>query len=95
MITVMGLALTKTGTAFPFFGTFVGWLGVALSGADAVSNSLFGFLQRSTAEQGGLNPVLMAAANASGGVMGKMMDPQSILVSSTATQQGGKEGDIF
>jgi len=95
MITVMGLALTKTGVAFPFFGTFVGWLGVALSGADAVSNSLFGFLQRSTAEQGGLSPVLMAAANASGGVMGKMMDPQSILVSSTATQQGGKEGDIF
>lgn len=95
MITVMGLALTKTGVAFPFFGTFIGWLGVALSGADAVSNSLFGFLQRSTAEQGGLSPVLMAAANASGGVMGKMMDPQSILVSSTATQQGGKEGDIF
>ncbi len=95
MITVMGLALTKTGAASPFFGVFLGWLGVTLSGADSVSNSLFGFLQRSVADSRGLNPVLMAAANASGGVMGRMMDPQSILVSATATQQGGKEGDIF
>jgi lactate permease len=95
MITVMGLTLTKTGAFFPFFGAFLGWLGATLSGADAVSHSLFGFLQKSTAERGGLNPVLMAAANASGGVLGKMMDPQSILVSATATQQGGREGDIF
>jgi lactate permease len=95
MIAVMGIALTKTGRLYPFFSTFVGWLGVALSGADAVSNSLFGFLQRSTAEQAGLSPLLMAAANASGGIMGKMIDPQSILVSSTATQQGGKEAEIF
>jgi lactate permease len=95
MITVMGIALTKTGAAFPFFGVFVGWLGVALTGADSASSSLFGFLQRSTAEQGGLSPILMAAANTSGGIMGRMMDPQSILVSSTATQQGGREGEIF
>ncbi|HYK90834.1 MAG TPA: L-lactate permease, partial [Acidobacteriota bacterium] len=81
--------------AFPFFGVFLGWLGVTLSGSDSVSNSMFGYLQRSTAERAGLNPVLMAAANASGGVLGKMMDPQSLLVSTTATQQGGKESEIF
>ncbi len=95
MITAMGLALTRTGPLLPFFGTFMGWLGTTLSGADAVSNSLFGYLQKATAERAGLNPVLMAAANASGGVMGKMMDPQTILVSSIATQQAGNEGNIF
>ncbi len=95
MITIMGLALTRTGPAFPFFGAFIGWVGVSLTGADTGSNSLFGYLQANTARQMGLNPVLMTAAQAGGGVIGKMVDPQSILVSSTATHQAGKEGEIF
>ena len=95
MDTVMGLSLTRTGGLFPFFGTMLGWLGVALTGTDAGSNALFGNLQKVTAEQLGLSPVLMAAANSSGGVMGKMIDAQSIVVSSTATQQVGNEAAIF
>jgi lactate permease len=95
MLTTMGLMLTAAGAAYPFVGTFLGWLGVTLSGSSAVSNFLYGHLQRSTAERIGVNPVLMAAANSCGGVMGNMMDPQSILVSSTATQQSGKEAAIF
>ena len=95
MLTSMGLVFTAAGVAYPFAGTFLGWLGVTLSGSSAVSNFLYGYLQRSTAERIGVNPVLMAAANSCGGVMGNMMDPQSILVSSTATQQSGKEAAIF
>ena len=87
MDTVLGLSLTRTGGLFPFFGTLLGWLGVALTGTDAGSNALFGNLQKVTAEQLGLSPILMASANSSGGVMGKMIDAQSIVVSSTATQQ--------
>ncbi len=82
----LGLALAGTGWLYPLFGTLIGWLGVALTGSDTSSNVLFGGLQRVTAEQLGLNPVLMAAANSSGGVMGKMIDAQSIVVASTATQ---------
>ena len=81
--------------AFPFFGTLLGWLGVALTGTDAGSNALFGNLQKVTAERLGLNPILMAAANSSGGVMGKMIDAQSIVIASTATHQEGREADIF
>jgi lactate permease len=95
MDTVLGLSLTHTGVAFPFFGTLLGWLGVALTGTDAGSNALFGNLQKVTAEQLGLSPILMAAANSSGGVMGKMIDAQSIVVSSVATQQVGNEAAIF
>jgi lactate permease len=95
MDTIMGLSLTRTGAAYPFFGTLLGWLGVALTGTDAGSNALFGNLQRVTAEELGLKPVLMAAANSSGGVMGKMIDAQSIVVSSAATQQVGNEAAIF
>jgi lactate permease len=95
MDTVLGLSLTRTGPAFPFFGTLLGWLGVALTGTDAGSNLLFGNLQKVTAERLGINPILMAAANSSGGVMGKMIDAQSIVVSSTATQQVGREAEIF
>lgn len=91
----MGLALAQTGWAYPFFGTLIGWLGVALTGSDTSSNVLFGGLQRVTAEQLGLNPVLMAAANSSGGVMGKMIDAQSIVVASTATKWYGHEGAIL
>ena len=95
MDTVLGLSLTRTGPAFPFFGTLIGWLGVALTGTDAGSNALFGNLQKVTAERLGLSPILMASANSSGGVMGKMIDAQSIVVSSTATQQVGNEAAIF
>ncbi|HEY2933341.1 MAG TPA: L-lactate permease [Acidobacteriota bacterium] len=95
MDTVLGLSLTRTGMLFPFFGTMLGWLGVALTGTDAGSNALFGNLQKVTAEQLGLSPILMASANSSGGVMGKMIDAQSIVVSSTATQQVGNEAAIF
>jgi lactate permease len=95
MDTVLGLSLTHTGWAFPFFGTLLGWLGVALTGTDAGSNALFGNLQKVTAEQLGISPILMCSANSSGGVMGKMIDAQSIVVSATATQQTGREAAIF
>ena len=91
----LGLALAKTGRLYPFFGTLLGWLGVALTGSDTASNVLFGSLQRITAEQIGVSPVLMAAANGSGGVMGKMVDAQSIVVASTATNWYGHEGSIL
>jgi lactate permease len=95
MDTVLGLSLTRTGPAYPFFGTLLGWLGVALTGTDAGSNALFGNLQKVTAEQLGLSAVLMAAANSCGGVMGKMIDAQSIVVSASATRQEGNEAAIF
>ncbi len=91
----LGLAFATTGVLYPFFGTLLGWLGVALTGSDTSSNVLFGSLQRITAEQLGLSPVLMAAANSSGGVMGKMIDAQSIVVASTATRWYGHEGEIL
>ena len=91
----LGLAFAATGILYPFFGTLLGWLGVALTGSDTASNILFGNLQRITSEQLGLSPVLMAAANSSGGVMGKMIDAQSIVVASTATNWYGHEGSIL
>jgi lactate permease len=91
----LGLALANTGWLYPLFGTLIGWLGVALTGSDTASNVLFGGLQKVTAEQLGINPVLMAAANSSGGVMGKMIDAQSIVVASTATRWYGHEGSIL
>jgi lactate permease len=91
----MGLAFATAGAFYPFFGTMLGWLGVAVTGSDTASNVLFGGLQKITSEQLGLNPVLMAAANSSGGVMGKMIDAQSIVVASTATQWFGHEGEIL
>jgi len=91
----MGLAFAATGVFYPMFGTLLGWLGVALTGSDTASNVLFGGLQRVTSEQLGISPVLMAAANSSGGVMGKMVDAQSIVVASTATRWYGHEGEIL
>jgi len=91
----LGLAFSHTGVLYPFFGTLLGWLGVALTGSDTASNVLFGGLQKTSATQLGLDPVLMAAANSSGGVMGKMIDAQSIVVASTATKWYGHEGDIL
>jgi len=91
----MGLAFAKSGVLYPFFGTMLGWLGVALTGSDTSSNVLFGSLQKISAGQIGVSPILMAAANSSGGVMGKMIDAQSIVVASTATKWYGHEGDIL
>ena len=91
----MGLALAKTGKLYPFFGALLGWLGVALTGSDTASNVLFGSLQKITAEQIPVSPILMAAANSSGGVMGKMIDAQSIVVASTATNWYGHEGPLL
>jgi len=91
----LGLAFATTGVLYPFFGTLLGWLGVALTGSDTASNVLFGNLQKITSEQLGLSPILMSAANSSGGVMGKMIDAQSIVVASTATNWFGHEGSIL
>jgi lactate permease len=91
----LGLAFAGTGVLYPFFGTLLGWLGVALTGSDTASNILFGNLQKITSQQLGLSPILMAAANSSGGVMGKMIDAQSIVVASTATNWFGHEGTIL
>ncbi len=92
---VLGLAFTRTGWFYPFFGTFLGWLGVALTGSDTSSNTLFGSLQRITSQQLGIDPILMTAANSAGGVMGKMVDAQSITIATAATEQVGNEGIIF
>ncbi|HZT24659.1 MAG TPA: L-lactate permease [Pseudolabrys sp.] len=91
----LGLAFAATGVLYPFFGTLLGWLGVALTGSDTASNILFGNLQKITSTQLGMSPILMAAANSSGGVMGKMIDAQSIVVASTATNWFGHEGSIL
>jgi L-lactate permease len=82
----LGLVMAGTGKAFPFFSTLLGWLGVFLTGSDTSANALFGTLQMVTATKLGLNPALMAAANSSGGVMGKMISLQSIAVAVAATQ---------
>jgi lactate permease len=91
----LGLAFTHTGWLYPFFAPLLGWLGVALTGSDTSCNALFGSLQRITAEQLGLNPVLIVASNSTGGVMGKMIDAQSIVVAAVATEQSGGEGRIL
>jgi len=91
----MGLAFASTGPLFPFFSPLLGWLGVALTGSDTSSNVLFGNLQVVSAQQIGMSPVLAASANSAGGVMGKMIDAQSIVVASVATKQDGQEGAIL
>ena len=93
--TTLGLAFANTGVLYPFFGTLMGWLGVALTGSDTASNVLFGGMQRVAAEQIGISPNLMGAANSAGGVMGKMIDAQSIVVASTATGWFNHEGEIL
>lgn len=95
MDATMGMALAHTGVLFPFFGTMIGWLGVALSGTDAGSNALFGSLQMIAANKLGLSPVLMGAANSAGGVMGKMIAAQSLVIGCAVTGQQGREGDLF
>ena len=95
MDATMGMALAHTGVLFPFFGTMIGWLGVALSGTDAGSNALFGSLQMITANRLGISPILMGAANSAGGVMGKMTAAQSLVIGCAVTGQEGKEGALF
>ena len=91
----LGLAFTKTGWLYPFFATLLGWLGVALTGSDTSSNVLFGSLQKITAQQLGFDPILIVTANSTGGVMGKMIDAQSIVVATASTGQAGQEGRIL
>ncbi len=95
MDATLGMAMAQTGALFPFFGTAIGWVGVALSGTDAGSNALFGSFQAITATKLGLSPILMGAANSAGGVMGKMVAAQSLVIACAATGQAGKEGDLF
>ncbi len=96
MDAVLGLAFTRTGPLFyPIFGSFLGWLGVALTGSDTSSNVLFGNLQKVTATKLGLSPILMASANAAGGMTGKMVAAQSIVVAAAATNETGQEGKIL
>jgi lactate permease len=95
MDATLGLAFTKTGWSYPFFAALLGWLGVALTGSDTSSNALFGSLQQITANQLGLSPILICTANSTGGVMGKMIDAQSIVVAAAATRQSGQEGPIL
>jgi lactate permease len=95
MDATLGLAFARTGIFYPFFGTLIGWLGTASTGSDTSSNVLFGSLQKLTAQQLGISPYLMASANSTGGVMGKMVAPQSIVVATTATNTYGTEGTIL
>jgi lactate permease len=95
MDATLGMAMSHTGVLFPFFGTLIGWIGVALSGTDAGSNALFGSFQAITANRLGLSPILMGAANSAGGVMGKMIAAQSLVIAATVTGQEGQEGTIF
>ena len=95
MDAILGMALAHTGVMFPLFGTLIGWIGVALSGTDAGSNALFGSLQVITANKLGLSPILMGAANSAGGVMGKMIAAQSLVIACAATGQEGQEGLLF
>jgi lactate permease len=95
MDATLGLAFARTGVFYPFFGTLIGWLGTASTGSDTSSNVLFGSLQKLTAQQLGISPYLMASANSTGGVMGKMVAPQSIVVATTATNTYGTEGTIL
>lgn len=95
MSSTLGLAFTAAGSWFPFFAPILGWLGVFLTGSDTSSNALFGALQKTTAQQVGVDPALCVAANSSGGVTGKMISPQSISVACAASNMVGHEGDIF
>ena len=95
MDATLGLAFARTGAFYPFFGTLIGWIGTASTGSDTSSNVLFGSLQKLTAQQLNISPYLMASANSAGGVMGKMVAPQSIVVATTATESYGSEGNIL
>jgi lactate permease len=93
--TTLGVWLAGTGGLFVVLSPLMGWIGVAVTGSDTSANALFGALQVQTAAKAGLDPVLMAAANSSGGVMGKMVSPQNLAIAAAAVGMAGREGDIF
>jgi lactate permease len=93
--TSLGAWLAGAGGAFAILSPILGWIGVAVTGSDTSANALFGALQVQTATEAGLDPVLMAAANSSGGVLGKMVSPQNLAIAAAAVGMAGKEGDIF
>jgi lactate permease len=93
--TTLGSFLAQTGDFFVFLSPILGWIGVAVTGSDTSANALFGALQVQTAAQAGLDPVLLAAANSSGGVMGKMVSPQNLAIAAAAVGMAGKEGELF
>jgi lactate permease len=95
MTSHLGRLLAETGAFFAFLSPILGWIGVAVTGSDTSSNALFGALQVQTAAEAGLDPVLMAAANSSGGVLGKMVSPQNLAIAAAAVGMAGREGDIF
>ncbi|MEG6585447.1 L-lactate permease [Dendrosporobacter sp. 1207_IL3150] len=95
MSSTLGMAFTATGGAYPFFAPFLGWLGVFLTGSDTSANALFGSMQKTAAQQLGIDPNLIVASNSSGGVCGKMISPQSISVATAATGLVGEESTIF
>ena len=93
--TTLGAFLAQTGAFFTFLSPILGWIGVAVTGSDTSANALFGALQVQTAARAGLDPVLLAAANTSGGVLGKMVSPQNLAIAAAAVGMAGKEGEIF
>ncbi|GAY75052.1 L-lactate permease [Sporolactobacillus inulinus] len=95
MSATLGLGLASTGAVFPFLAPFIGWIGVFLTGSDTSSNALFSNLQKVSANQIGVDPTLLVAANSTGGVAAKMISPQSIAVATAATGLVGKEGSLF
>jgi lactate permease len=95
MTTTLGRWIAGSGGLFAFLSPLIGWLGVAITGSDTSSNALFGALQVEAAKEAGLSPVLLASANSSGGVLGKMISPQNLAIGAAAVALAGKEGDIF
>jgi lactate permease len=91
----LGAALAQTGSLFAFLAPILGWIGVAVTGSDTSANALFGALQVQTAAGAGLDPVLLAAANSSGGVLGKMISPQNLAIAAAAVGMAGREGELF
>ena len=95
MTTTLGRWVAGSGGLFAFLSPIIGWLGVAITGSDTSSNALFGALQVEAAKEAGLSDVLLASANSSGGVLGKMISPQNLAIAAAAVGMAGKEGDIF
>jgi lactate permease len=93
--TTIGMWAAGDGAAFAFLSPIIGWLGTAITGSDTSSNSLFGVLQVTAAKDAGLNPILLAAANSSGGVLGKMISPQNLAIGAAAVGMVGEEGELF
>ena len=91
----IGNWLAGAGGVLAFFSSIIGWLGVAVTGSDTSSNSLFGVLQQEAAIKAGIDPLLLTAGNSSGGVLGKMVSPQNLAIGAAAVGLAGREGDLF